>query len=180
MTTKQSIIESAITVFNTDFSAPLERVAELSGVTRRTLHRYFKDRASLLEACAHEMMLTWQTATLAALASSNDPVKQLENMLYAGIDCGVKYAFLHKLKSGHIAPVSTSEGYKRATDKWFATIPALQQQKIISEKVSPAWIRILFTNMIIATIQALNNGDIARNEVKKLAWYSFRRSIGLK
>lgn len=180
MTTEQVIIEGAITVFNNDLSAPLERVAAASGITRRTLHRYFKDRAALLEACINDMMQTWQSAMLSAYDKSEDPIIQLENMLYAGIDCGVKYAFLNKLGTAHTINPETSERYKRIREKWFAMVPLLQQQKIISEEMSASWIRILFTNLISASIQALDSDDIARNDVKKLAWYSLRRGIGIQ
>jgi hypothetical protein len=37
-----------------------------------------------------------------------------------------------------------------------------------------------FQSVITATITAFRSGDIAQNEVKKLAWYSFSRSIGIQ
>src|SRR5688572_26757209 len=96
--TRQKIVDAAIYIFNEDHSASLETVAEKAGVTRRTLHRYFKDRPHLLESCTADMVASCKAAMAAAYASSPDPVKQLEQMLYAGIACGSKYAFLHKLQ----------------------------------------------------------------------------------
>ena len=46
--TEQIIVEAAILVLNEDYSAPLEKVAERAGITRRTLHRYFTGREELL------------------------------------------------------------------------------------------------------------------------------------
>jgi AcrR family transcriptional regulator len=178
--TRQKIIDSAIGVLNEDLSAPIDRIAEKAGLSRRTLHRYFKDRPSLVEACMDDMMQTWQSAMLVAYNSTKDPVEQLQQMLYAGIDCGVKYAFLNKL---HARPDNNrnvdNEAYTLARDKWFDLVPKLQRKKIISNRMSPSWIRLLFTNMIATTIDALQSGDIAPNDVKKLAWYSFSRSIGI-
>ncbi|TLU96366.1 TetR/AcrR family transcriptional regulator [Dyadobacter sediminis] len=94
--TKAQIVESAIIVFNTDFSASLDMVAEKAGVHRRTLHIYFGSRQALIECCKTEMMTTCQHAMTMAYEASVDPVKQLELMLYAGIECGAKYAFLDK------------------------------------------------------------------------------------
>ena len=53
--TEQSIIEAAILIFNEDLSAPLEKVADQAQVTRRTLHRYFKDRKELMDKCHKEI-----------------------------------------------------------------------------------------------------------------------------
>lgn len=180
---RQKIIDSAISVLNEDFSAPLDKIAVKAGLSRRTLHRYFKDRTSLIGACTTDMMQTWQSAMLDAYNSTTDPVIQLERMLYAGIDCGAKYAFLTKLHAqsatGNTMQYATNTAYESARDNWFGLVPALQQRQIINDKLSVAWIRILFTGMITSTIAALQSGDIAPNDVKKLAWYSFRRSIGI-
>lgn len=176
MESLQKILDSAIAVLNEDFSATIDVIADRAGLSRRTLHRYFKDRAALLEACRENMMEAWETAVINACNTTADPVKQLELMLYAGIDAGAKYAFLQKLNP----PSSTNTTYTTTRDQWFNLVPQLQQQKLISDKVDAAWIRLLFIQMIHTTIAAYRSGDIAPNEIKKLAWYSFRRSIGMK
>lgn len=70
--TQQRIIDAAIIVFNEDFSAPLEKVAEQADVTRRTLHRYFKHRTQLLKSCEADMQQRCTQAMQNALASSKD------------------------------------------------------------------------------------------------------------
>jgi len=184
MDARQRIIDAAITVLNEDFSAPLDRIAERADLSRRTLHRYFTDRTALIEACRDDMMQTWQTAMLQACNTTEDPLLQLERMLYAGIDCGVRYIFLHKLTDqlSENTAVSTSKSgvYESTRDNWFQLIPELQRRQLISEYVNATWIRLLFIQMISATVQAYQSGDIAQNDIKKLAWYSFRRSIGME
>lgn len=181
--TRQKIIDSAIAVLNENFSAPLDRIAEKAGLSRRTLHRYFSDRESLVAACVNDMMQTWQNAMLIAYNSSKDPIEQLEKMLYAGIDCGVKYAFLNKLLIRRyieeLPEVVANTEYETARNKWFGLIPKMQRQKIISNKLPASWIRILFINMITTSIEALQSGDVAPNDIKGFAWYSLSRSIGI-
>ncbi len=181
--TQQKIIDAAIVTFNDDLSAPLETVADQAGVTRRTLHRYFGDRAQLLDACKAEMQARCQAAMTAAYRSSNDPLRQLELMLYAGIDCGYKYAFLRKLHRRTRYPdvPENAEGveYDTIMGKWRALVASLQQQEIISRQLTIPWIFALFDGMINSTIDALRSGDIARNDIKKFAWFSFSRSIGI-
>lgn len=129
-------------------------------------------------------MQTWQTAMLQACNSTQDPLIQLERMLYAGIDCGVRYIFLHKLlaqlSENRVTNTPQSASYETARDNWFQLIPELQRRQLISEHVNATWIRLLFIQMISVTMQAYQSGDIAQNDIKKLAWYSFRRSIGME
>ncbi|WP_118976807.1 TetR/AcrR family transcriptional regulator [Taibaiella koreensis] len=180
--TKQEIIDAAISVLNADISAPLDFIAAKAGVSRRTLHRYFSSREELLGACAQDMMLTWQKAMLVAYNSTRDPIEQLEQMLYAGIDCGVKYAFLNKLRDHvdqELLQAVPDKQYEQARDKWFRRVPGLQRKGIISRALPAPWIKALFTGMITTTIEALRSGDVAPNKIKELAWHSFSKSIGI-
>jgi len=180
--TGQKIIDAAIEVFNIDLSANLEAVAEQAGVTRRTLHRYFKDRAELMEACQAEMQGKCRTAMMAAINSSTDPLVQLENTLYAGINCGSKYAFLDKLQQHppyRQMPDAPEGEFDEVKKRWFAIIAELQKQDTISAELTPAWIFVLFGSMVTTTINALNSGNVARNDIKRFAWFSFSRSLGI-
>lgn len=181
MDTQQKIIDTAISVLNENFSAPFEEIAVRCNLNRRTLHRYFKNRNELLEACNKNMMKTWEEAAIKACNSSSDPLAQLENLLYAGIDSGTKYAFLIKLNE--IEPTyktKTSKAYLKARADLFDALQKLQKDQLIDSQLPLPWIKILFTNSITATITAFRSGDIAPNEIKKLAWSSFSRSIGLQ
>ncbi|QJD97136.1 TetR/AcrR family transcriptional regulator [Mucilaginibacter robiniae] len=182
--TEQKIVDTAIRIFNEDISANLETVAENAGVTRRTLHRYFKDRLQLMNACRSEMQAQCKIKIMAAYASSSDPLKQLEAVLYAGIDCGSKYVFLDKLyqREGiqQPAPDESSETLNEIKAKWFNVVALLQKRDLITNQLTPAWIYALFSSMVTTTINALQSGDIARNDIKKFAWFSFSKSIGVK
>ncbi|REC60564.1 TetR/AcrR family transcriptional regulator [Chryseobacterium pennae] len=185
MNTQQKIIDAAISVLNENFSATLEDIAVSCGINRRTLHRYFKSRNELLEASHKNMVEAWEQAAIKACDSSEDPLVQLEHLLYAGIDSGTKYAFLIKLngygKSSSTAYESKqSAAYLKKRNQLFNTLQELQKQQMIDDQFPLPWIRILFTSVITATIAALRSGDIAQNEVKRLAWYSFSRSIGIQ
>jgi hypothetical protein len=180
--TRQNIIDAAVVVFTDDLSANMETISDRAGVTRRTLHRIFSDRNSLLEACKQEMNNVCKEAMNTAYNTSSEPVKQLEQMLYAGIDCNYKYAFLNKLQQ-RVLPTLISEHDDPNDDdvkaKWHLLVIDLQRKHIISERLTPHWIFFLFDGMITVTIAALESGDVARNDIKKFAWYSFSKSIGI-
>jgi AcrR family transcriptional regulator len=180
---RQDIIDAAIIVLNSDFSAGLDLIAEKAGVHKRTLHLHFKSRQELINSCKQDMMITCQQAMTDAYEASPVPTKQLELMLYAGIDCGVKYAFLHKLYGkGTYSQVAVEEKdgtFDTIKHRWFKIIEHLRKEQIINHKLSIAWIFTLFGGMITNTIDAVRSGDVAPNDIKAFAWYSFSKSIGL-
>ncbi|WP_312334750.1 TetR/AcrR family transcriptional regulator [Sphingobacterium sp.] len=181
---KDKLINSAVKVLNEDFHAPLERVAEVAQISKRTLYRYFKDREALITACYADMLENWYRAMVTAFNSDNDPIKQLEAMLHAAIDCGVKYIFLHTLEEKHVDVADMDKdkilAYERTKEKWFAMVPELQEKHIIDNRLSAPWIRHLFESMARTSVKALNSGDVAPNDLKKFAWLSFSRSIGIR
>lgn len=177
------IVEAAILVFNEDYSAPLEKVAERAGVTRRTLHRYFTGREELLTCCAREMQRSCREALGQALASSPDPLVQLENMLYAGVDCGAKYAFFNKMHTRsehHHAPHQAADcaEYDALQARCAAVITRLQAEGIISAHLTAEWVFLLLSGVVKTTIEARAAG-VAGSHLKQFAWFSFSKGIGL-
>lgn len=181
MDTKQKIIEAAIQVFNGDFSAPLEKVAEKAEVTRRTLHRYFQDRNNLVKSCERDMEISCRKAIIAALDSSREPLVKLENMLYAGVDCGAKYSFLYKLhqKEGrnHYPKTEGGSDYDYIYARFKKLIVTLQNKNIINRHMTPEWIQILYASIVATTVNAEALGSVAKANIKKFAWVSFIKGI---
>ena len=176
--TQQKIVEAAIVVLNDDLSASLDRIAGQAGVTRRTLHRYFEDRQDLYASCRREMQQSCQRAMSAACASAADPQQQLEQLLYAGIDCGTKYAFLHKLKPLRAAAETTAPAAE-PEQPLQSVLRTLQRQGALSPELTLAWLEMFFFGMIQATLQAAAAGTVARRDLKPMAWRSFSQGIGL-
>lgn len=181
--TQQKIIDAAIAVFNDDHSAPLEKVAEKAAVTRRTLHRYFKDRNELIAFCAEDIQKNCSKAMATALASSNDPLVQLEQLLYAGINCGVKYAAFHKLhnREGHQHQHSNQNcaEYDSLYKHYEQVIFKLQDNGRIDKQLTAQWIYTFFTGVVSATVNADTTGTVAKQSLRQFAWFSFSKGIGI-
>lgn len=116
-----------------------------------------------------------------ALDSSDEPLTQLEHMLYGCIDCGAKYAFFSKL---HTRPEHQHDGhhaecaaYDALNQRFQAVIAKLQEQGGISPHLTSEWVTLLFSGVVLSTVNAAP-GLIARKEMKQFAWFSFRRGIG--
>ncbi|QNK63530.1 TetR/AcrR family transcriptional regulator [Pedobacter sp. PAMC26386] len=181
--TKQKIIDTAIEIFNDDYSSSLEKIAERAEVTRRTLHRYFTDRNDLLRACKQEMQENCRANITAAVNSSTDPLIQLEQVLYASIDCGSKYSFLHKLHQQQDHQHQKEDEDCAAYDDTFlqttTLILTLQKQGIISSNLTQGWIILFMRGIITTTILSATTGSVAINDIKNFAWFSFSKGIGI-
>ncbi|MBL3656348.1 TetR/AcrR family transcriptional regulator [Fulvivirga sediminis] len=179
--TKQNIIDAAIFIFNEDFSAPLEKVATHAGVTRRTLHRYFRDREELLHACMNEMQLRCRQGMEEAERSSDEPLVKLENMLYAAVSCGEKYAFLYKLHNQHDHQHSSNDEECRQYDSTFSrimrVIQKLKEEDRLSENLTLDWVSVLFNGIVNTAVNSLKIKNMEYYSVKKQAWHSLRRAI---
>jgi len=179
--TKQKIIDAAITIFNEDFSAPLEAIADKAEVTRRTLHRYFSDRQDLVDACQHTMQESCRTAMEAVYVRFQEPVERFENMLYAAIDCGVKFSFLHRLHNSdqhnHSQSNKECKNYDRTFNKFKSVLEELKSAGLLNNDLTIEWIEMLMTGIVTAAINSERAGNVAKMNIKKFAWHSLSKGI---
>ncbi len=179
--TKKRIIESAIRIFNEDLSAPLQKVADNAAVTRRTLHRYFKDRNELVTVCKQAIESSCKKAMIAAIQSSDTAIIQLERMLYAGIDCGAKYSVFYKLHQSkdhkHTPQNKNCADYDYIYSQFQRIIVELQKEGKVNPAMSPEWIQVLHSGIIESTVNARETTTKSFEEVKNLAWTSYIKAI---
>ncbi|MCF0057040.1 TetR/AcrR family transcriptional regulator [Dyadobacter sp. CY356] len=179
--TRQKITDAAIEIFNEDLSAPLEIVAEKAEVTRRTLHRYFTDRQDLVLACHAAMQESCRKAIDVVYTSFPEPLERFENMLYAAIDCGVKFSFLHRMHNNdhhnHTAKDENCSKYDVTFNKFRMTIEELQRKNLITTELSVEWVEMLCTGIVTAAINSEKSGNVAKVNIKKFAWFSLSKGI---
>lgn len=180
--TKDKIIDAAVFCLNRNEKASVDEIANHLDLNRRTIHRYFKDRSTLIEFCQEKMMTTCNRAMNEAYDSSNDALIQVENMFYAALLIGSEYSFVKKIynRSGYSDVVKSEvEVYDNVKNKWFKLIEALQEKGTIKSSIPLPWIYNLFGGMIDIAIAAQASGDIAVNDIKKLSWEAFKGSMGI-
>ncbi|MBK1896745.1 TetR/AcrR family transcriptional regulator [Chryseobacterium paridis] len=181
--TESKIIDAAVYILNDNDAATIDDIANHIGISRRTIHRYFKDKNSLIECCKQKMMETCNATMITAYLSSDIPLVQMENMFYAALSIGHEYSFVKKRfeRSGYSEVVhNEKELYDDVKAKWFGIVEHLQENRMIDHKFTVPWIYNLFGGIIDIAIAAQRNGEIAGNDLKKFAWSSFKGSVGLK
>jgi len=180
--TRDKIIDAAVFCLNKNAKASIDEIANHLDLNRRTIHRYFKDRNTLIACCQQKMMATCNRAMIEAYESSDDALKKIENMFYAALHIGTEYSFVKKLfdRSGYVDVVNSEmEAYDNVKDKWFKLIITLQEKGEIKSTIPLPWIYNLFGGMIDIAIAAQESGDVAVNDIKKLSWVAFKGSVGI-
>jgi AcrR family transcriptional regulator len=180
--TRDNIIAAAVKVWNDDETAGLLEISEMAGINKRTIHRYFKDRETLLTQCKETMMSVCNQAMNEAYNSSREPTLQIENMFFAAFEFGNAYIFLKKLyrrTSYTESEVGAESGNDDVKAKWFRLIAGLQKAGKIDKGLPLPWIFNVFGGMIDIAVAARETGDVAPNQIRELAWKSFKGSIGL-
>lgn len=182
--TKEKIINATINCLNRNEAATIEEIANHIGITRRTIHRHFPDRTTLVHCCMEKMMKICNVAMNDAYQSSQDPLEQIENMFYAALGVGAEYSFVKKLyaRSAYkevVEKQATASGFDNVKEKWFALITELQKHNVIPSKLPLAWIYDLFGGMIDIAVAAQSSGDVAINDIRSLSWNAFKGSIGI-
>lgn len=180
--TRNKILASAVIILNQNDTASIEEIAMHAGVTRRTVHRYFNDRDTLITSCKEKMMAICNKTMWEAYESSDDPEIQLENMFYAALNIGAEYAFVKRTydRSGFSESLQETKVYEDVKTKWFELIKKLQITDSINSSLTIPWIYNLFGGIIDIGIAAKQKGDIAANDMKHLSWSAFKKSIDLK
>lgn len=181
--TREKLIEAAVVALNRDESATIEQIATVAGVTRRTVHRYFNDRNTLVQECKQTMLRVCNLKMTEAYQSSQQPALQIENMFYAALEVGIQYSFIKKLfKRNQYTDLVNNQvrAYDDVKANWFKLVERLQQQGAIDKKLSIPWIYNLFGGMVDIAIEAQQAGDVAPNDIKTFSWASFKGSIGLQ
>jgi AcrR family transcriptional regulator len=180
--TKDKIIDAAVFCLNVNENASIDEIANYLGLSRRTIHRHFKDRENLLQCCLQEMMTKCNKTMSDAYESSANPIEQVEAMFYAALSIGNEYFFVKKLfNRSSYGQVLKNErlGYESVKEKWFRLIAGLQDSGVINKSIPISWVYNLFGGMIDIAIQAQASGDVAINDIKSLSWRSFLGSIGI-
>lgn len=180
--TQDRIIDAAVLCLNKDIGATIDEIATELGLNRRTIHRHFKDRESLITCCQEKMMAKCNQAMEEAYSSSDIALEQVKNMFYAAYSIGIEYSFVKKTstRSAYSDVVNEEkEAYDNVKSKWFKLIEQLQEEEIVSREIPVSWIYNLFGGMIDIAIAARISGDVAVNDLDRLSWTAFLGSIGI-
>jgi AcrR family transcriptional regulator len=177
--TQRNILNAAFEVLAQDFSAPLEKIADAAGVTRATLHRYYKNRDALMEATGLELFRLTQEIIDDATGNHDEPLQQLKAVIMKSAENGDRFHFLmhameHDDHEQHYAK------FQEVEQGMINLIESIRQDGLIRSDMPTAWIMHVYYGIMSASWSALSEGNVAPKRIPDLAWQSFTAGVFLQ
>jgi AcrR family transcriptional regulator len=172
--TRRAIVEAAITVWSRDFSASLGDIADRAEVSRSTLHRYFPERQTLVDAALVAAAGLIERQAALAAANCRTAAEEIEALMRASIDVGDAIIFLFA------DPDRFTDNPNWREDDG-PELPALirraQAEGALLDDVDPAWFVGVFYSLIYVAAQSINTGVLTRHRAGDVAVRTFLHGL---
>ncbi len=165
--TRRAILDAAVSVLSTDKSASLGDVAQAAQVGRTTLHRYFPERADLVEAIGAETVERTRAAIAAARLDDGPPASALRRLAFEYFDLGPWYMVLFtELADAESAFWAESE---QAEEPVRELLRRGQEAGVVDDQLSVAWIVRTLWWMLFNAWSMADDGEISRADALRMA-----------
>ena len=173
---EEAIIEAAFDVLNNDPGASLATVADVAGVGRATLHRYFSRREDLLSAMARLAVKEMDEVVEAACADVSSYGEALRVTLEVLIPIGDRYSFLALDAIEHDPELQKEFARQRKeTDE---LVEAAKREGVFEKSVPTSWISQAYEMLLFAAWESVKAGELTQTQAANLAWRTL--TLGLQ
>jgi AcrR family transcriptional regulator len=161
--TRGAILAAAASVFARDRAATLPDVAKAAGVGRTTLHRYFPDRESLIEATFKDSIEVVQQSMADAALDQGPPLEAMRRAVAAMVAVGDRLLFVfgdprvpkrHRTQDGAPPPDSVIDLIKRG-----------QAEGVFDPGVSARWIQHVLWVLVYRGCEDADTGELPRHGI---------------
>jgi AcrR family transcriptional regulator len=162
--TRSAILAAAASVLARDRTATLSDIAEASGVGRTTLHRYFPDRESLIEAAVKDSIQAIQQSVTEAVLDQGPPLDAMRRAVAAMVAVGDRLMFV-------FGDPSVLEGYGAGggaappDDPVIDLIRRGQAEGVFDPEVSASWIQHVLWVLVYRGCEDADSGELPRHGV---------------
>ena len=161
--TRGAILAAAASVLARDRTATLPDIAAAAGVGRSTLHRYFPDRASLVEATIKDSIQVIQQSVAEAALDQGSSLDAMRRAVAAMVAVGDRLMFL-------FGDPRTLEGYGAGDgvappDPVIDLIKRGQAEGVFDPGVSPSWIQHVLWVLVYRGCEDADSGEIPRHGI---------------
>jgi AcrR family transcriptional regulator len=158
--TERRILEQAAHVLAEDRGRSMQEIADLSGVGRTTLYRHFRTREDLMRAIRAQAIEEAHAAIIESRLDEGDPEDALRRVIAGLLNVGDRYRILV------YEPVSEEELGEKHRDlaaPLYALVARGQRAGVFSPTLPSRWILAAMANLVMAAIQQVQEGELARN-----------------
>ncbi|SEE55576.1 TetR/AcrR family transcriptional regulator [Jiangella alba] len=172
--TRRAILDAAVALWARDFSASLGDIADRAEVSRSTLHRYFPERQSLVDALLIDSQARLGEAWGAAVAASSAPIETIENIMGAIVDLADHVLFL-------FSDPDRFEGNPHWDDSDDDTLPdlirAAQSSGDLDPAIDPTFVIGVMYSLIYVTAESVSAGTLPRHKATDTLVRVFRHGL---
>lgn len=165
--TRRAILGAAASVLGRDYNAPLSDIADAAGVGRTTLHRYFPDRAALVEAAIQDSVEALQRSIADAALDQGSSVAAMRRLVAALVAVGDRLVFLFGdpriFREYGVADAPDSPG--PPDDPVLALIRRGQAEGVFDPEVNAEWIQHVLWALVYTGYEEAENCKLPRHGV---------------
>ncbi|MEL8055679.1 MAG: TetR/AcrR family transcriptional regulator [Pseudomonadota bacterium] len=173
---RDAIIDAAFTVFNRDASASLSQVADLAGVGRATLHRYFSSRDSLFDELARIAISEMDDAVEEACKDAKTHSEALEISMRVLIPLGNRHSFLAQVPFDEADGLS--QEFERLDRETLDLVEEAKAEGLFADAVPTAWIVQAYNHLLYAAWESVRTGETTQDQAVALAWQTLTTGLG--
>jgi AcrR family transcriptional regulator len=154
------VIEQAAHVLAEGRGRTMQEIADTSGIGRTTLYRHFRTREDLIRAIKGQALEEARAVVAAACPDEGDPAEALCRVIAGLIGVGDRYRIL--AEEG-LPKEETKDDKNDLAAALYAVVERGQREGAFTSGLSSRWILIAMGNLIMAAIQEVQAGELARN-----------------
>ncbi len=157
---ERQIIDQAAAILAEGRGHTMNEIAELSGIGRTTLYRYFRTRDDLLAAVKAQAFADAWTAVEASRPDEDDAETALRRVIASLIGVGDRYrvAFTEGMPAKQPKPE-----HLELKNALVGLIERGQREGAFASTLTPDWVLTAMGALTFAAIRKVNEGDLARN-----------------
>jgi AcrR family transcriptional regulator len=157
---ERQIIDQAAAILAEGRGHTMNEIAELTGVGRTTLYRYFRTREALLAAVQARATADAWTAVQESRPDEDDAETALRRVIAGLVGVGDRYRVIFSEGMSHKEPKPEHLELKQTL---FALVERGQREGVFTPNLTADWILSAMGALIFMSIRKINEGDLARN-----------------
>ena len=168
ISTADAITEAAFEVFNRNPGASLSEVAQIAGVGRATLHRYYSSREELLRSLVRQALLEMDEAANLACENVDSYADALQETLKAMIPLGDRYHFL--TTESYEGDEELQKEIERQSSELAGMVESAKKEGLFHSDIPTRWIVHAYEHLIYAAWECVREETATHKQAAALAW----------
>ena len=172
---ERRIIEQAAHVLAEGHGRTMQEIADISGIGRTTLYRHFRTREDLIRAIKRQALADAHAAIAASRLDEGTAEDALRRVIAGFISVGDRYRIL--VEEG-LSKEEMHDDERGLGAELYGLVARGQREGSFTSTLSPRWILTAMGHLVMAAIEQVQAGELARNHAAATVADTLLRGIG--